>query len=912
MKQRPALALFNRGRISPLALARTDVGRVQLSAEEQTNWMPRRLGSMMLRPGMEYIGASRNAVLIPFVYSSADTAMIEISATGLRFWDDGTDLVTRPGVSATIANQFFLADLSGWTDADESGATSEWDSDGFMKLTGTGYNAAIRQHELSITPGEESTVHSLRVIVERGPVEFAIGTFAGGDDVFELSTLNTGNHSLAFVPGDSTVYIEFSSRKKYPVLVQRCQIESAGTLAFTSGTFYSQDELDLIRWHQVNDVIFLACDGVRQRRIERRANNSWSLTEYETEDGPFLIENLGNVRLTPSANTGEITLTASQRVFRVGHIGALFQLTSTGQLVTAALAAESTYSSEIRITGVGDQREFLLTISGTWSGTLTLQRSIGEPGGWIDYAEYTSNTTDTITGGEGLDNAVVYYRIGFNSGDYSSGTANVELEFAGGSITGTVRIIDRASAKSATAVVLQDLGGNTATERWAEGAWSDYRGYPSAVSMYEGRLWWAGRGKIWGSVSDNFESFDPDYEGDAGPINRFLGDGPVDIVNWIVPGQRLIAGTDAGEISVRSTSFDEPITPTNYNAKYASTYGSAPVPGLPIDKRVVFVDRSKRQVFEMDYSVEANDYAPVDLTALVPEIGEGNFRRIAVQRRPDTRIHAVREDGTVAVLVRDKAEDVLCWVDVETDGEVIDACVLPGTSEDRVYYLVKRTLQLDDVYCLERWALESECQGGALNKQADSYVYGEDVSATATLSGLDHLNGETVAVWADGGYRGEFQVVDGAVTLSSEVTNWVAGLPYTARFKSARIAADTRIGSGLSQRQRVDHIGLILSSTHWRGIEYGPDFDVMDNLPYDSGLDMDLFIGSDGILLSDDDGVYLSPDSDNDTLWSQFGEDMIEFPGDWSTDSRICLRATAPKPCTVLAAVISIDKQDKA
>ena len=40
---------FNRGRISRLALARTDFARTQFSAEIQTNWMPRALGSMMLR-----------------------------------------------------------------------------------------------------------------------------------------------------------------------------------------------------------------------------------------------------------------------------------------------------------------------------------------------------------------------------------------------------------------------------------------------------------------------------------------------------------------------------------------------------------------------------------------------------------------------------------------------------------------------------------------------------------------------------------------------------------------------------------------------------------------------------------------------------------------------------------------------
>jgi hypothetical protein len=53
---RAALAFlaFNRGLVSELGLARADVKRITLSAAEMTNYMPRVLGSMMLRAGLEY------------------------------------------------------------------------------------------------------------------------------------------------------------------------------------------------------------------------------------------------------------------------------------------------------------------------------------------------------------------------------------------------------------------------------------------------------------------------------------------------------------------------------------------------------------------------------------------------------------------------------------------------------------------------------------------------------------------------------------------------------------------------------------------------------------------------------------------------------------------------------------------
>ena len=86
-KQVVALKVFNRGLISPLALARTDIERTALSAETMTNWMPRNLGSMSLRPGSKYIGAtaSNNAAkFIPFIYSQSDTALVEITDVLMR------------------------------------------------------------------------------------------------------------------------------------------------------------------------------------------------------------------------------------------------------------------------------------------------------------------------------------------------------------------------------------------------------------------------------------------------------------------------------------------------------------------------------------------------------------------------------------------------------------------------------------------------------------------------------------------------------------------------------------------------------------------------------------------------------------------------------------------------------------
>jgi hypothetical protein len=141
--QNVSLLAFNRGIISTLALARLDIDRIPLSAETQTNWMPRLVGSMMLRPGFKYTGGTNNnekAYHIPFVFAKNDTAILEFTDETLRVKVSETP-ITRASVSTTITNGTFTSNITSWTDDDEAGATSAWVTGGYMGLTGNGTNS---------------------------------------------------------------------------------------------------------------------------------------------------------------------------------------------------------------------------------------------------------------------------------------------------------------------------------------------------------------------------------------------------------------------------------------------------------------------------------------------------------------------------------------------------------------------------------------------------------------------------------------------------------------------------------------------------------------------------------------------------------------------------------------------------
>lgn len=897
-KENVNILAFNRGLISPLALARIDLDRMKFSAEVQDNWMPRSLGSMMLRVGTGYIGAGRNnlpAKHVPFIYATDDTAIIEVTDSNLRVRGHDEQFVSRPEVSTAISNGTFNTDLTGWADADQTGAVSDWVTGGYMSLKGTGYNSARRTQTVTVAPTDQNKRHALNIVVKQGKVILRVGSSSGGDQYIRETTLAVGNHSLAFTPTGANVYIEVASRTRYSTLLDSIAIAPAGVMSVPAP--WAEADLKYIRTDQSADVVFAACYGYQQRRIERRAVDSWSVVDYAPEDGPFRVVNTTNIRLTPSALNGDITLTASQTLFRSTHVGALFRMTSVGQRVEGSLSGDDQWTDPIRVTGVGTQRTFQIGITGTYVGTLTLQRSVGDPGAWTDLV-----TTGPGSYTDGLDNQIIYYRVGFKTGNYTSGTANVTLTYANGGLTGIVKVTGYNSETSVNAIVLKSLGATSSTEDWSEGQWSDFRGWPSTLSIHQGRLFHMGKGYENGSVSDAYESFDDTTEGDSAPISRTIGSGPVDRIFWSASVKRLLAGTASSVVVAQSSSLDEPMTKTNFNLGKPVTKGMANVPPVQIDGTIVGVGGTGTRLVEIALDGGQVEYGQSDLTRLCPEVGTAKFAALAGQREPDTRVLAVRGDGTTAALIYDPTEDVRCLVTGQTQGVVEDTFVLPGypdMDEDRVYYYVRRTVGGNTVRYLERAAMESECQSGTLSKLADSFlVYQGD--PTNTLS-APHLVGEEVVVWADGkdlspdddaGVQKTYTVgLGGLITLDAgvQVSNAVFGLGYEARYQSTKLAYGAQMGSALTQKKRVNYLGLILANTHNRGLLYGPSFDNLKPMP------------------RVEDGALVP----TDTVWEKYDKTAVEFDGEYDTDSRICLVARAPRSCTVLACVVGMQTHEK-
>ena len=913
-KQTVAFYALNRGEVSRLALDRVDVDKLRLSAEQQINWLPYTMGPMTLRPGLGHQGSIKNdspCKLIEFIYSSDDKALIELTDSLLRIWIDGA-VVTR------AANASSVPAFASWTTSPSPGATIT--TAGNLAISGVLYgNVSSAYGQMTIDAGDVGKEIALRIVISKGSLAFKIGTTIGGSEILATTNLDVGTHSIAFTPSGTTVYCQFDSSKYALRVVDSIQVEAAGELSLP--TTWTETDLPYVRYDTSADVVFVACQGHPQKKIERRSATSWSIVDYIVLDGPFPSAP-GNdaFQITASAYEGDVTLTANKAFFTQDHVGSLLRLFHNGQTRQVDLNKGDTWSRPIRVSGISanagtmftgsNDRVFAINLTGTWVGTVTVERTYDPDGlsNWVKYLTYTTNGLRGID--DGMNNVVAWYRVGFQAADYTSGTVSIGVTYNGGGGAGIARIRTVPNSTTANAEVLDYINSDGVHAGYFanHGPCSDYRlsewsaaakGYPSSVTLHEGRLWWSGANKIWGSVSDAYQSFDYEKTGDAAPISRSIGKGPVAHTNFLLSFSRLAMGTDSGIVTARSSSFDEPLTPTAFNLKYSTNQGAAPLRALQVDNHGVFVQRSNRRVYLLSFQAQTADFVPIDLTRLNLDIGIPGFVDLTVQRQPDTRLLFVRGDGKLAVLLFDEQDDVQAWWRIETDGVIENVAVLPGQLEDEVYVVVARTIGGVTKRFLEKFARLDECKGGATSKLADSHVVYSG-APTTVLAGLDHLEGKAVVVWGDGKEIGfdqnnpatvaTYTVASGKIVLPTAVSNAVTGLPYTATFVSAKLAYAAAQGTAINQVKRVGHIGIVADTMHYQAIRYGhwhedPAEMILRSLP----------------------PVERGKPTPVDTIWSSYDQQQFPFPGEWDTDARIMIQGQAPRPATICGFTLEME-----
>lgn len=463
-------------------------------------------------------------------------------------------------------------------------------------------------------------------------------------------------------------------------------------------------------------------------------------------------------------------------------------------------------------------------------------------------------------------------------------------------------ITNHVDSTHVTVQMSEPTGATTATTDWRLGMWSATTGYPACVTFYQDRLAWGGctvnPQSIQLSQTGAYTNHQPTAFDDVGTVidsyalNLTLASNDVQNVTWLSGDSAgLMVGTTSGEWAIAPSVQGGALTPTNLNATQMTAYGSTQIRPAKIGSATLMVQRSKRKVRELTYVYYENKYRAPDLTVLAQHITLGGIEEIAYQQEPNSVLWCVRGDGVLLGFVYERDQNVIGWSRHIIGGtnvfvESVAAIPAPDGTRDEVWMIVRRTIggvtKRYVEYMTKTWE-RGDSQATCVYVDSALQYAG---SPTDTVSGLDHLEGQTVAVLADGAIHPDCIVASGDITLSREASYITAGLRYNSDGQTLRLEAGSANGTAQGKTQRTNRVNFRLYEA--LSLQTGPDFDTL----------------SPRIVRT-----TATPAGQMVPLFS--GDDSDTWEGDYSMENLVCWRFSDPLPGTVLAIMPQLSTQDR-
>ncbi len=248
-----------------------------------------------------------------------------------------------------------------------------------------------------------------------------------------------------------------------------------------------------------------------------------------------------------------------------------------------------------------------------------------------------------------------------------------------------------------------------------------------------------------------------------------------------------------------------------------------------------------------------------------------------VVENPAAAVVTIREVApTAGGLLTIKSSDTTRLTTTDEVRAIVESIsAIPSGAEDQVYISVKRVIDgstVRHVELLKAIEFGSDVTDAFFVDSGLTY----DSTATSTINGLNHLEGEVLSILADGATHPLKTVSAGSITLDRTASKIHLGYGYASTVETLRLEAGADDGIAQGKIKRIHGVTARFFNTV--GAELGPDTDNLDRLPFrDSSMFMD-------------EAVPLFT-----------GDKEIYFPSGYETDARVVVRQSQPLPMTVLA-----------
>jgi len=381
---------------------------------------------------------------------------------------------------------------------------------------------------------------------------------------------------------------------------------------------------------------------------------------------------------------------------------------------------------------------------------------------------------------------------------------------------------------------------------------------------------------------------------DSDAITRALTGRQVNEIRHLVPvGSSMLVMTSGAEWRCWPGPSSNALTPAACYTLPQTAHGSSHVPPIQAGNDVLFIQEKGSRVRALRFDAIQDQYQSFDMSVLSSHLlydthGARQIVEWAFAMEPHQIIWGARSDGVLLGFTYMREHDVYAWHRHVTDGAVesVATVVEPdgyGGFEDALWLIVKRTINGQTRRYLERMMARTfPAIADAWFVDCGLQYSGPPVTSVA---GLDHLEGKTVAILADGNVVPSQVVSGGAVTLDAAYGKVTVGLPYAANLETLNLELPTQTSpTAQGLMKKIGQVTVRVKDT--RGLSVGLARGAMSEVKQRRGETL---------------GSALQPFS---------GDWQVSVPNEWNRDGRIFVRQSYPLPATILDLIPQVNVGD--
>ena len=705
------------------------------------------------------------------------------------------------------------------------------------------------RNDLSKYPAGCKTLENI-VIYPHGAAARRPGT----QFIAEVKTSSAKTRLIPFEFSTTQTYILEFGNQYMRVYKDKGQVLSGGS-AFEISTPYLTAELFDIKFAQSADVMYITHPSHETKKLSRTGHTAWTLATVDFTNGPYLDTNTSTTTITASAHTVGTgrTFTASASTFVSTDVDRLIRFRDGYAKVTGFTSATVVTVEIIKDTGS-------TSASTDWS-----------LGAFSDTTGFPSCVTffeQRLVFAATLNNPQTIYFS--KSGDYENMDANI-----GGTVADDDAIVYTIASNQVNAIrflsptrtlIIGTAGGEFAVYGGGDNdaitptniiikKQSNFGGANvDAVPVGNATLFLQRAKRKIRELAYNF-----DVDGYIAPDLTILAEhitkgGITQMAYQEEPLSIVYAVREDGELVALTYQRDQQVV-----AWHRHIFGGAFGTGNAVCESVAVIptDLDEYEVYvivKRTINGATKRYVEVLNTFDFTETDNTTFNFLDSQ---------LNYDGVSSTLNGDISNSATTVV--VADGTNFSSSGKIQINNEIISYTGKSTNNL------------TGCTRGQNLTTAAAHTSGDTVDQVVeTISGLTHLEGQTVSVLADGATHPTKTVSSGAISLDRAAKKVKVGLSYTSVLQTMRIDAGSQNGTSQGKTKRIYEVTVRLFETV--GVEIGPDLNNLERIPFRSSAN------------PMDQGI--SPFT---------GDKEVEFRGNYETDGFIFVRQTQPLPLTILS-----------